>query len=225
MIFFDIDGTLIDHDSAETAAALAFQQVHPQVFPEPPQAFVARWKEVSWRHVKRWLAGETTFQGQRRSRLQELFSHHRQLTNAQADDLIQHYVDAYEQNWRLYDDVQPCLQALASRRLGIISNGDSGQQRQKLEKLKIAGLFSVITISGDVGLSKPAAGIFAAACAAAGLAMQQCTYIGNHLDSDILAGTRAGMRAIWINRLRLPCPLGVVAIRSLVEMPGVIGSS
>jgi len=48
----------------------------------------------------------------------------------------------------------PCLTELGAQRLGIVSNGDSRQQREKLRKLGVAGRFSVVFISGDIGFAK-----------------------------------------------------------------------
>jgi len=63
MIFFDIDGTLVDHKSAELAVALAFQKEHDEVFPEPARAVPygiggpEAWHRLQWRFKA--AAGET----------------------------------------------------------------------------------------------------------------------------------------------------------------------
>jgi len=167
MIFFDIDGTMADHEGAERAAALAFQKDHAEVFPEPADAFVARWHAVAEKHLRRHLAGELSFQDQRRARLRELFASRSSLSDAEADSLFAGYLNRYEEHWALYPDVMPCLAELVNQPLGVISNGDSRQQRQKLRKLELADRFSVVLISGDIGCAKPDAAIFHAACKAA----------------------------------------------------------
>lgn len=88
MIFFDIDGTLVDHKGAERVAAFAFQRAHGEVFPESPEDFAARWHLVAEKHLRRHLVGEISFQGQRRARLRELFSHHSALTDEEADESL-----------------------------------------------------------------------------------------------------------------------------------------
>jgi phosphoglycolate phosphatase-like HAD superfamily hydrolase len=52
MIFFDIDGTLVDHEGAERAAARAFQQEHAHAFPERPQEFIQQWHAVAEKHSR-----------------------------------------------------------------------------------------------------------------------------------------------------------------------------
>ncbi len=109
MIFFDIDETLLDNKSAETTAAMEFHKIYQDIFPESPSEFARNWRALTEKHVQRYLAGELSFQGQRRERLRELFSHDRILSDAKADNLFQRYLDAYERSWRLFPDVAFCL--------------------------------------------------------------------------------------------------------------------
>jgi putative hydrolase of the HAD superfamily len=187
MIFFDIDGTLVDHKGAERAAALAFQRDHAEVFPEPADVFAVRWHAAAEKHVRRYLAGAISFQDRRRARLQELFAQHTVLSDAEADELFAGYLKRYEEHWSLYSDVMPCLAKLGHQRLGIISNGDSRQQRDKLCKLGIAERFSVLLISGDIGCAKSDALIFHAACKAAGEIPENCVHVGDDFDTDAIA--------------------------------------
>lgn len=110
--------------------------------------------------IQRYLLGELSFQGQRRERLKEIFSHDRILTDNKADKIFQEYLEAYKMNWKLFPDVMSCLEQLSEIRLGIISNGDSSQQMQKLIATGIRERFSVFAISEDIGISKPDPKIF-----------------------------------------------------------------
>lgn len=224
MIFFDIDGTLVDHKGAEQAAALAFQRDHAAVFAEPPENFAARWHAVAEKHIRRHLAGEISFQKQRRARLQELFAHHRRLTDAEADDFFKGYLRRYEEFWSLYPDLRQCLARFKEHKLGVISNGDTNQQRHKLRTLGIADIFSTTVISGDLGVAKPAAGIFAAACEAACKKPDECVYVGDDLKSDAEGSMQAGLHAIWLNRDGATESTGFVTVTSLAELDKVIES-
>lgn len=224
MIFFDIDGTLVDHRDAERAAALTFQHDHAEAFPEPPEAFVRRWHELAEKHIRRHFAGELTFRGQRRARLRELFAHHAELTDAEADDLFQAYLKRYEENWHLYSDAMPSLNHFAGHSLGIISNGQASQQNKKLEQLGIADRFSAVVISGDIGVAKPDADIFTTACNTAGRGPDECVYVGDDFKSDAEGSMRAGLHAVWINRSGSENPGEIVTIRSLAELDEVIES-
>lgn len=224
MIFFDIDGTLVDHKGAERAAAIAFQRDHAEVFPESVEAFITRWQVVAEEHVRRYLAGEVSFQGQRRARIRELFAGHSSLTEAEADRLFAGYLKKYEEQWSLYPDVLPCLTELEGQRLGIISNGDSGQQREKLRNLRIADRFSIVLISGDINCAKPAVEIFHRACKAAQEEPGMCVYVGDDFDADAIGSRRAGMTGVWLNRCNSHRPDEEPTIKTLSQLKRQIES-
>jgi hypothetical protein len=58
----------------------------------------------------------------------------------------------------LFPDVSPCLDRLSSCTLGIISNGQVEQQRQKLTQTGFANRFERIAISGRMRLVEAIAG-------------------------------------------------------------------
>ena len=224
VIFFDIDGTLLDNARAERLAAGAFQRDHCGLFPESSQEFVARWGQITQRHIQRYLAGEITFQGQRRARLQELFKRHRTIDDDEADKLFASYLKQYEENWKLFPDVKPCLKDLSGETMGIISNGDSEQQRQKLTTLGISGCFAIVVISGEIGISKPDSGIFRAACQAANESPEACWYVGDSFRTDVLGSRQVGMRGVWLNRSGNESAIdnNYVTISSLSELKAVV---
>lgn len=222
MIFFDIDDTLLDNQGAEIAAAIELHQLYSKVFPEPPDEFAYNWRMITEKYFQRYLAGELSFQGQRRERLKEIFSHDRILTDNEADNIFQKYHSAYKRNWRLFPDVEPCLAQLSGIKLGIISNSDSSQQMQKLIATGIRERFSVVVISGDVGVSKPDARIFWEACRTAGVSPSECWHIGDNFEADYKGSLSAGLNGIWLNRDDTDSVKGVEAIKSLSEVKRVI---
>lgn len=201
MIFFDIDGTLVDHKGTMTQAAIAFQADHAAAFPQPPEQFAQLWHEIAEKHMQRFFDGEISYKDQRRHRLRELFSNPK-LSDQQTDEVYQGYLNRYEQNWHLYPDVWPCLNELArcDCQLGIISNGDSTQQRKKIQTLGLADIFPTVIISGDINFAKPKTEIFHAAANAAGKKPNECTYIGDNFQADIIGSGNASFTPIWINR-------------------------
>lgn len=221
MIFFDIDGTLMDHAQAETAGALAFHAETPALAALPADDFPALWHALAEKHMDRFLAGETDNDGQRRDRLAELFAAAGAPPPADPDAAFARYLAHYEASWRLYPDALPCLDALAPSRLGVISNGSGAQQRRKLERLGLAGRFEVIAISGEVGRAKPHPRIFARACEIAALSPERCTYVGDRDRTDALAAEAAGLRGIHLDRQGAGGKAGR-RIRDLAELPALI---
>jgi putative hydrolase of the HAD superfamily len=113
------------------------------------------------------------------------------------------YLQHYEKNWTLFDDVLSCLNVLSNQQLGIISNGNLEQQTKKLCQTGILGRFNIIVISEEVGVSKPKPEIFLTACLRAGVKADQCHYVGDSLQNDALAAEAIGMKGIWLNRKEL----------------------
>ncbi len=219
-IFFDIDRTLINHQKAQDTAALLFLQQFSSLLPFSAQEFCKCWQAVIEKNFAAFTQGEITFVEHRRRRMRELFQESKPcLTDDEADKYFAIYLRHYEENWTLFDDVLPCLNALSNCKLGIISNGSTEQQTKKLCRTGIAERFDIVVVSEDVGLSKPDPGIFLGACDRAGVEARQCNYIGDNLQNDALAAEAVGMQGIWLNREKLSYPqLTIPVINDLYEL-------
>jgi putative hydrolase of the HAD superfamily len=164
----------------------------------PLDQFVADWKAAEKRHYPRFLSGEIALEQQRRARLRDVLD--RDLSDATADALFATVLAAYEAAWSLFPDVLACLDSLAGHRLGVLTNGDSEQQRKKLSCTGIADRFSFVLASGDCGLAKPDRGIFVRACYALNVEPGSVTYVGDSYETDAVAARRAGLRGVWLDR-------------------------
>jgi putative hydrolase of the HAD superfamily len=196
LVLFDLDDTLLNHREADRLAAQNLYE--RQAISSPLEAFLTTWKQAQEQHYKRYSAGEISFQEQRRARISDVLK--RPLQNEEADALFTQYLNAYEENWKLFDDVLPCLNQLSSCRLGLITNGDGQQQRRKLEKTGLTDRFDMIVISSECGLSKPAPEIFLHACALAGEKPEHTLYVGDRYDLDALPARKAGLTGLWLDR-------------------------
>jgi putative hydrolase of the HAD superfamily len=97
---------------------------------------------------------------------------------------------------QFYPDVRPALTRLRSRyRLFAVSNGNAD-----LARCGIAELFDGHITASAAGAAKPDARIFAALIHMAGVEASQVLHIGDDPLADVVGATRAGMRAVWLNR-------------------------
>jgi putative hydrolase of the HAD superfamily len=196
VILFDLDGTLVDHDAAQVSAA---RSVHASQGLQARLAdFIADWKAAERRHYPRFLSGEIGLEEQRRARLREVLD--RNLSDEAADELFVRVLAAYEAAWSLFPDVLACLESLAGCRLGVLTNGDSKQQRKKLSATGIAHRFSFVLTSGDCGHAKPDPEIFLRACRGLSVEPAEVTYVGDSYELDALAARRVGLRGVWLDR-------------------------
>lgn len=220
-IFFDIDETLINQRQAEAAAAGRFLRTYGPLLPESctvPE-FCLRWRMLREKHLPPFLNGSISFREHRRRRVRELFIDGAGLTDREADERFEHFSEEYRRAWQLYDDVLDCLSSLSGKRLGILSNGNSEQQRQKLRQTGILDRFGTVVISEDVGLAKPGCEIYLAACRIAGCRPEECAYVGDRLEADACGSRAAGLRGIWLDRRRSGASTDIEVIHSLAELP------
>lgn len=199
MIFFDIDGTLIDHASASAAASLVFFDHYPGTIPFTREEFPVTWEEILNKHFDRFCRGEISLWEQRRARIREVFAAP-EMSDQEADSRYHAFVQEYEKLTAAYDDAAPCLASLRSERLGIISNGVRDQQIGKLQRAGLLEYFSVMVFSEDVGLGKPSPSIFLEACRRTGDPPEKCVHIGDSVEADIVPSRALGMRGIHLSR-------------------------
>jgi len=217
MIFFDVDGTLLNDEAAVRAAVAVFHaRFRNDGLPADLEAFQMKWRALLEKWFDRYLHREIGMQDQRRGRVRELFPG---LSDEEADRRFGVYFDAYDARFEVFQDTLPALDALGHLPLGIITNGQVVQQRSKLERTGLLDRFSVVVISEEAGAAKPRPEIFHAACRLAGVDPQACTYVGDRLETDALAARAAGWTGIWLNRSEVaPVDSPVRIIRSLLHL-------
>lgn len=166
------------------------------------------WWELERRHMDEYLAGACTFAEQRRRRLRAFLPLLGQPVPADPHELdawfAQHYLGAYEDAWRLYPDVRPCLRTLrdsaASPRLAVLTNGDGAQQRAKLARFDLLADLDAVLVSEEIGMTKPDPAAFLRVCARLGVEPSQAVSVGDWLEGDAVAAQRAGLTGIWLDR-------------------------
>uniref|UniRef100_A0A2M4DRY3 N-acylneuraminate-9-phosphatase n=1 Tax=Anopheles darlingi TaxID=43151 RepID=A0A2M4DRY3_ANODA len=86
----------------------------------------------------------------------------------------------------LPDEVHTMLQTLRLQYLlGIITNGPTAAQWEKIDRLALNKYFDCILVSSDLPWAKPDRNIFYAACHYLGVPPGQCVMIGDKLETDI----------------------------------------
>ncbi|AKB27699.1 2-haloalkanoic acid dehalogenase [Methanosarcina siciliae T4/M] len=224
MVFFDIDGTLLDHKSAEFSGVELFYQNYHNFFEIDFNEFYSIWCELAEKHFKRYLAKKCSFEEQRIERIKELYLiRNINLSNEEALKVFDYYLFNYESSWKPYDDVIPCLKKLSNLKMGVISNGDPGQQKLKLSKMGISRYFVDIIVAGEFHVAKPCTEIFESACKRNGEEPEKCFYVGDAIETDIIPCEKIGMKGIWINRGNKTFPnKNIKSIFSLEELVNVL---
>ncbi|MFD8002385.1 HAD family hydrolase [Streptomyces mirabilis] len=227
-VVWDIDDTIFDYTAADRAGMRNHLAAEGLLGGASVEQALARWREVTDAQWARFSAGETDWQGQRRERVRVFLGE--PLSDTEADAWFDRYITHYESAWSLFPDVLPVLDSLvASHRHAVLSNSSLLVQDRKLRVLGVHDRFEAILCAAELGVSKPAAAAFHAACEALELPPHRVAYVGDHPEIDGRGAAEAGLFSVWIDRdgTRTAAggpPKGPHRIASLAELPAVLGA-
>jgi len=224
IIYFDVDGTLVDYE-ADASHAFGKARDHAvqsyprlaenltvDIFRRARDATYIQYGDTGlpipdwYRECMRTaLESVSVFDFALAARMGELYGKFRSTTLKEFEDVIE------------------VIPILADRfTLGLISNGTSN-----INGLSIEHFFSHSVFAREVGYEKPAAEIFMAAIEVAGCALHEALYVGDGQHTDILGAKNAGLEMVWINRERTHLLRGIPKpdheIHDLRQLLAIIG--
>ncbi|USD67874.1 pyrimidine 5'-nucleotidase [Vibrio sp. SCSIO 43136] len=128
--------------------------------------------------------------------------------NTSAHDLNQKFLDAMADICQPLPGVVEMLEYTSQHaKLGIITNGFTQLQQVRLNRTGLSDYFEHVVISEEVGLAKPAVGIFDYALEKMGQPERsKVLMIGDNIHSDVLGGLNAGIDTCWLNLEKQPQP-------------------
>ncbi|MEU0137843.1 HAD family hydrolase [Streptomyces sp. NPDC006296] len=221
-VLWDIDDTIFDYSGADRAGMRRHLEIEglPEAYTSPEHA-LGVWKAVTDVQWGRFAAGETDFPGQRRERVRAFLG--RALSDAEADDWFGRHAAHYEAAWALFPDTVPVLDRLADAyRHAVLSNSSIRNQDRKLRALGVRDRFEAVVCAVELGVSKPDAAAFHAACDALELLPHEVVYVGNEPDIDAGGAVAAGLTGIWLDREERGGRPELVRITALDELPGLL---
>lgn len=203
-IFFDLDGTLCDSDTAwDLAVRETFQHLQKKVMNIAEDVLVKTWHNVHEILFERLDAGKCSMAEVRDTRFHYLFNELKLPSSEMAEELNDFLSTQYITNLKLYDDVA-VIEELSTYHIGIITNGANDEHTDsQLSKVKHLGLrdgIQSLTISGEIGFRKPHSKIFKVACERAGVLPKEAIMVGDSIENDIVGANHVNMTTIHINR-------------------------
>lgn len=203
-VLFDVDDTLVDTRGAFAAALAAVTaRFLPHLTSEAEAAVLAEWRRDAGGHFRAYTRGEIDFSRQRRLRaaaLQQTFGGD-VLDEAALDEWEDVFEAAIRVSWRACPDALDVVRTVLARGLavGAVSNHQVAYQ---VDKLRRAGLELVPVLVGidTLGRGKPHPLVFHEACRLLGTEPGETLYVGDELDVDAVAASRAGLRGVWLDR-------------------------
>lgn len=223
-VLWDIDDTIFDYSGADRVGMRKHLETEglPGGYASLDQALDA-WKAITDVQWARFAAGEVDFQGQRRERVRAFLG--RSLSDGEADEWFGRHAGHYEAAWELFPDAVPVLDRLADGyRHAVLSNSSIHNQDRKLRTLGVRDRFEVVLCAVELGVSKPDAGAFLAACEALDLPPAEVVYVGDEPDIDAAGAVAAGLTGIWLDRRGLGGRPELARITALDQLPGLLSA-
>lgn len=230
VLLVDLDDTLLDYTGgvdeswAEACEAVA---APAGVDPQPLTAAIAASRRWFWGDPDRHRRERTDMMGAwtkiAAGGLERLGVAADGLASAIAED----FAARRRAVMRLFPGVVPSLERLHRRgvRLGLVTNGDRRQQRDKIERFDLARFFGVIVIEGEFGVGKPDEAVYRHALDTLGATVPDAWMVGDNLDWDVGAPQRLGLRGVWVDGAGRGLPPGSAVqpdqiIRAFPELVG-----
>ncbi|MDE0467301.1 MAG: HAD family hydrolase [Candidatus Poribacteria bacterium] len=204
VVFFDLDGTLCDSDTAWDIAQRDMFQLFRKHYPDvSEESLTAAWGTVHQELFQQLNAGKCSMAEVRDSRFQCLFAELDLPTNSVMEEINDFFCSRYLTSLHLYEDVT-VLEELHAYHVGIITNGahdeHTDSQLSKVRHLGLSERIQSLTISDEIGIRKPKVGIFKVACERAEVSLEEAMFIGDSVQNDIVGANQAGMTSVHINR-------------------------
>jgi putative hydrolase of the HAD superfamily len=231
-VLFDLDGTLLDGSDLPLAVRGVAGLIATRVPGLDPADLVAanaaEWQDL-WPEVEDdWMLG--TLAGEQ---LNDRAWHGTLGRCGVHDDALVALASAAFRELerrvvRPYPDVQPALSALraAGCRLGLVTNGASVLQRDKLRALGLDDELDPVVVSSEIGARKPDRAVFDHAVLSGHLDPASTWFAGDNLWVDVPGARRAGLRTVWVNRDGRPrpddAPTPDAEVTSLMELPALL---
>ncbi|RZS87024.1 putative hydrolase of the HAD superfamily [Motilibacter rhizosphaerae] len=227
-VLFDVDDTLVDHSGAVVRGFLAkLGSVLPDLDAEIQQRAVEEWRRLEELHYTRYLAGELTWQGQRRERVRDVLRWLElpEVSDEQLDAWFEGYRQAFDATTEVFADTLETLDALGVP-TGVISNNETANLLAKLSRVGLGERFDVVLCPAEGGLpAKPHPEAFLAGCRQLGSDPATTAYVGDRLRTDAVGARDAGLVGVWLDRRgrERELPAGVVRIGALPELLALVG--
>ena len=194
-IIFDLDDTL--YSKAEVFSQTFAQYATCDLSKEDLYDCYATFSDEAFRLHE---DGQITLAESRVYRLKKLFEAlHQPQTNDIYHEFAQKYIDKMS-HLELSPDWQEVLHILHNKgyTLGILTNGPSHHQRNKLESLHIAPLIPKENwfISGELDLQKPDPAIFEKVAQRLQVSAKDCLMIGDSYQNDMLGAKNSHWQGI-----------------------------
>lgn len=210
-VFFDLDEALLDDDSSMREAlhntCISLTESYPEIDPATLESTYLDISNSAWTGFGDVPRASGSAESDGREIRIEVWDRALNRYGISSRDLAKKAASIYSQErintYRLFPDAVELLPMLHKRiKLGIITNGPTDTQHEKIHVTGLDTYIDLIAVSGDLGFGKPDIRIFNWAAKVMGVSPKDALHVGDSFISDVEGSKQAGMYAAWINRHR-----------------------
>lgn len=187
-IIFDLDGTLIDNYASFWAAFDNFAAEFPNVFCTEDAVQRATWIDVYYR-------------SNRKSAYQAFCKCYRWQDPPEFEEVWKLWFSHYVQHAQPFPWTIDLLTHLQANQIaiGILTNGSSVYQRDKLRSSGLDQYFEHILVSEEIGVAKPSPEPYHMISKLLHAPIAECLFVGDTPHTDILGAKNAGMDSLLVS--------------------------
>jgi putative hydrolase of the HAD superfamily len=221
-IFLDLDDTILAFtevaDDCWQLLCHRYADTLPGVTGEALHTAVARSRRWFWSDAERHRVGRNDLRLARRHIVRRAFESHGIHNLDIALQLADAYTSEREKLVRPFPGAIETIQELHRRgiQLALLTNGEAGFQRAKIDRFGIEPYFHCIVIEGEFGVGKPDKSLFEYALHTLKRTPQEVWMVGDSLAHDIKPALDLGMQGVWVDYARIGLPPTAPSIPSRI---------
>ena len=224
-VIFDLDNTLYAYDPAHAAGFAAVTEYVEKEFGIAPERFRELHRQAD--RLLRAHAGENAAAIHSRLIRYQLLLERLGIPISHAPRMAERYWEAFLAQVKPEPGTRETLEQLRKRglRLGLGTNMTAEQQYEKLERLGLLPLVDFLVSSEEVSAEKPESKLFLCCVEKAGCRAEECLFVGDDPERDILGALAVGLRSVWLRRgeQKNSIPRPIPQIRRIDELPALLG--
>lgn len=196
-VFFDLDNTLLDHNSAEAGAQNDIYKSTPELHQVSREEWLNTYKSINHNLWLEYQDGKIDRYELQQSRFRDSMIQ-LGLPHERSDEIGDAYMEYYRKHWNWVNGAKEAFeQVWESYPVGIVTNGFLETQQKKIKIMGLDQYTDLFVISEEIGVMKPHQKVFDFATEKAGVNRDAILYVGDSYSSDIIGGRNAGWKTAW----------------------------
>lgn len=201
----DLDDTILnDSGNVEECwreACLAYREELGSIDPEALYGVVEGTRDWFWADPERHREGRLDLQVARREIVRLSLARFDIEAPLLVDKIATRYASQRDFGIQLFEGAVETVRWLrhSGCRLALLTNGNGLAQREKITRFRLAELFDLILVEGELGYGKPDARVYRLALDRLDVPPERAWMVGDNLEWDVAAPQRLGIFGIWID--------------------------